>query len=55
MDGARPGNNIPVTGCDLRQAMDAVLSEKPVSQYQKPSMGCNIKWKAGNAPEYFHV
>jgi peroxiredoxin len=55
MDGARPGNTIPVTGIDLRQAMDALLSEKPLSQDQKPSMGCNIKWKPANAPHYFHV
>ncbi len=53
MDGSRPGNQVPVTGSDLRQAIDAVLSEKPVPQDQKPSIGCNIKWKQGNAPEYF--
>lgn len=53
MDGARPGNDIPVTGADLRAALDAVLSDNEVSQEQKPSIGCNIKWKAGNEPEYF--
>ncbi|OHB65438.1 MAG: alkyl hydroperoxide reductase [Planctomycetes bacterium RBG_13_62_9] len=53
MDDSRPGSNIPVTGADLRAALDAVLQGEPVSQEQKPSMGCNIKWKSGNEPEYF--
>lgn len=53
MDDSRPGNGIPVTGADLRAAMDAVLQQKPVSEKQKPSMGCNIKWKPGNEPDYF--
>jgi peroxiredoxin len=53
MDASRPGNNIPVTGQDLRAALDAVLAGKPVSQDQRPSMGCNIKWKAGHEPDYF--
>ena len=52
-DDSRPGNGIPVTGEDLREALDAVLSGKPVSPTQKPSIGCNIKWKPGNEPEYF--
>jgi peroxiredoxin len=52
MDDSRPGNNVPVTGNDLRAALDAVLGAKPVSRQQKPSMGCNIKWKPGNEPEY---
>ena len=52
-DDSRPGNGVPVTGTDLRAALDAVLAGKPVSQNQKASMGCNIKWKAGNAPDYF--
>jgi hypothetical protein len=52
MDDSRPGNNIPVTGADLRAVLDAVLQKKPVPQVQKPSMGCNIKWKVGNEPEY---
>jgi len=50
LDGSRPGNNVPVTGCDLRAALDAVLAEKPVTTDQKPSLGCNIKWKPGNEP-----
>lgn len=52
-DDSRPGNNVPVTGTDLRAAVDAVLGGKPVSPTQKASMGCNIKWKPGNEPEYF--
>ena len=46
LDASRPGNNEPVTGRDLREAMDAVLSGAPVSSDQTPSIGCNIKWKA---------
>lgn len=53
MDGARPGNNIAITGENLKEALDAVLSKKPVTGIQKPSMGCNIKWKSGNEPDYF--
>jgi len=52
-DGSRPGNNIPVTGADLRAAVDAVLAGGPLPSDQKPSIGCNIKWKAGNEPEYY--
>ena len=52
MDDSRPGNNIPVTGLDLIKAMDSVLIGRDVSGEQKPSMGCNIKWKHGNEPEY---
>jgi peroxiredoxin len=44
-DSSRPGNGIPVTGQDLRAAIDLVLGDKPVPAYQKPSAGCNIKWK----------
>jgi len=52
-DSSRPGNGLPVTGQDLRAAVDAVLSGKPVSDEQRPSIGCNIKWKAGEEPAYF--
>jgi hypothetical protein len=52
-DSSRPGNGIPVTGADLRAACDAVLDGKPVSAEQRASIGCNIKWRAGAAPEYF--
>lgn len=53
MDDSRPGSGVPVTGADLRDALDAVLAGQPVPEQQKPSMGCNIKWKRGNAPDYF--
>jgi peroxiredoxin len=45
-DDSRPGNGVPVTGKDLRAAIDLVLAGKPVPKEQKPSIGCNIKWKA---------
>jgi len=45
LDDSRPGNNIPVTGKDVRKALDSILDNKEVSQDQKPSIGCNIKWK----------
>ena len=53
MDNSRPDSGIPVTGGDLRNALDAVLAQGPVPQDQKPSIGCNIKWKEDAAPEYF--
>jgi peroxiredoxin len=53
LDDSRPGNGIPVTGRDLRAAMEALLAGKPVSPEQKPSLGCNIKWKPGAEPDYF--
>ena len=53
LDDSRPGNGIPVTGKDLRAALDAVLAGKPVPPNQKASIGCNIKWKSGNEPDYF--
>ena len=53
MDGSRPGNDVPVTGSDLTAAIDAVLAGKAVSAEQRASLGCNIKWKPGNEPEYF--
>ena len=52
-DGSRPGNNIPVTGKDLRGAADALLREEPIPEPQIPSVGCNIKWKPGREPEWF--
>lgn len=52
-DDSRPGSTAAVTGRDLRAAIDAVLAGQPVSADQKPSLGCNIKWKPGNEPEYF--
>lgn len=53
MDDSRPGNGKPVTGKDLRAALDAALAGKAPSADQKPSVGCSIKWKPGNAPGYF--
>jgi len=53
LDASRPGNGIPVTGEDLRAALDAVLAGKSPSEQQKASIGCNIKWRAGNEPDYF--
>lgn len=53
-DDSRPGNSISVTGQDLRTAMDMLLAGRPPLVEQKPSMGCNIKWKLGSAPGYFN-
>jgi peroxiredoxin len=53
LDDSRPGNGLPVTGKDLRGALESVLAGKPVSPSQTPSIGCNIKWKPGNEPDYF--
>ncbi len=52
LDDSRPGNGNPVTGSDLRAAMEAVLAGKPVSANQRASVGCNIKWKKASAPAY---
>ncbi len=51
-DGSRPGNDLPVTGEDLRSALDALLAGRPIPEDQTPSVGCNIKWRPGNAPDY---
>ncbi len=51
-DDSRPGNGTPVTGTDLRHAVDALLNGRPARSPQKPSMGCNIKWKVGMEPDY---
>ena len=53
LDDSRPSTDIPVTGRDLRLAIDAILRDKEIDPEQKPSIGCNIKWKPGNEPEYF--
>jgi peroxiredoxin len=55
LDASRPGNDVPVTGGDLRAAIEALLAGRPVAAEQTPSIGCNIKWKAGQEPDYFHV
>lgn len=52
-DNARPRNEEPVTGADLRQALIAVVQHQSIAEEQKASLGCNIKWKAGNEPDYF--
>jgi peroxiredoxin len=52
-DDSRPDSGIPVTGKDLRAALDAVLAGKKPSENQRPSIGCNIKWRPGNEPDYF--
>ena len=52
-DGSRPGNDVAVSGADLQAAVDALLSGKTVDPDQVPSVGCNIKWRAGNEPDYF--
>jgi len=52
MDDSRPGSEIPVIGVDLIRAMDAILAGRDISSDQKPSMGCNIKWKKANEPAY---
>lgn len=53
LDSSRPSNGEPVTGKDLRAAIEAVLQGQSVSAHQNPSIGCNIKWKAGNTPGYY--
>jgi peroxiredoxin len=53
LDDSRPSNDVPVTGRDLRAALDAVLGGHAVSGEQKPSLGCNIKWKPGNEPAWW--
>ena len=53
LDDSRPSNGKPVTGSDLRAAIDDVLAGRPAPAEQRPSIGCNIKWKPGNEPDYF--
>jgi peroxiredoxin len=55
LDSSRPGSDVPVTGADLRAAIDALLARRAVSATQTPSIGCNIKWKTGNEPPYFRA
>jgi peroxiredoxin len=55
LDDSRPSNGKPVTGGDLRAAIDALLDGRPLSKDQKPSLGCNIKWRPGNEPAYYHA
>lgn len=53
LDSSRPDTGVPLTGQDMRAALDAILAGKPVSAQQRPSIGCNIKWKPGGEPSYF--
>jgi len=53
-DSSRPGNDEPVTGSDLRAASEALLKGQAITQNQLPSLGCNVKWQDGNAPDYFN-
>jgi len=53
LDESRPDNGVPVTGSDLRAALDCVVTGAPVSEVQRPSLGCNIKWIPGNEPDYY--
>lgn len=53
LDASRPGNGVPVTGTDLRAALDALVAGRTPAAEQRPSLGCNIKWKPGQEPEYF--
>ncbi len=53
LDSSRPRNGIPVDGSDLRAAIDRLLAGEKAPEVQKPSIGCNIKWKSGGEPEYF--
>lgn len=53
-DASRPGNDVPVTGADLRRAVDCVLAGQPLTGEQRPSIGCNIKWRTGQEPNYFN-
>jgi len=53
LDDSRPSNNLPVDGHDLRAALDATLESRPPNEEQRPSIGCNIKWRPGNEPDYY--
>ena len=55
LDDSRPKNDVPVTGKELRAALDAVISDNAPASKQMPSIGCNIKWKPGNEPDYYHA
>lgn len=55
LDDSRPKNSLPLTGKDLRKAINYVLADQEITWEQKPSIGCNIKWKAGNEPIYYKV
>ena len=52
-DSTRPGQGVPATGADVTAAVAALVAGQPLLREQQPSLGCNIKWKPGNAPDYF--
>lgn len=52
-DRARPGNDVPVSGQDLEDAIRAMIAKLPIPDEQTPSLGCNIKWRSGNEPDYY--
>jgi peroxiredoxin len=54
LDSSRPNSGVPLTGEDLRRALDAVLAGQPIPEPHRPSIGCNIKWRDGNEPEYWN-
>ena len=54
LDGGRPSNDIPVNGRDIRTALDTLLAGDDVPEEQVPSVGCSIKWKPNNSPEWFN-
>jgi len=54
-DGSRPGNDVKIDGADLRRAIDSMLAGEPLPSPQRASIGCNIKWKPGNEPDYFDL
>ena len=54
LDPSRPGSDLPVTGADLRRALDSLLTGGAPVAYQIASLGCNVKWKVGNEPAYFN-
>jgi hypothetical protein len=55
LDDSRPGNGVPVDGADLRAAIEALLAGRPGPADQKPSIGCNVKWKPGREPDYYRA
>ena len=54
-DASRPGNDLPITAEDMTNAINALLQKTPMPEKQYPSLGCNIKWNPGNAPENFSI
>jgi peroxiredoxin len=55
LDDSRPKTDRPLTGKDIREALESLLAGKPISEQQKPSIGCNIKWRPNMEPDYFNA